>query len=179
MQKEAIRREILEKRKLLKKEEVIEKGNLAMQKLFSTAEYKNAKDVMFFVSFGKELYTHDGIRQALEEKRVVVPKIVEFEIVPCRLNDFRELEEGKYRIMEPAEAEQADKIDIVLVPGIAFNKKGYRVGYGKGYYDSFLKDRDVMKIGLCMDFQIVDKIDRKEWDVPMDIVISENQVIRV
>jgi len=180
MNKNDIREHILEKKKRLDKEEVVEKGNIVKEKLFSLEEYKKAKTVMFFVSFGKEIYTHDMVDEALKHKKVIVPKIVEFELFPCVINDFSEMQPGKYRILEPVDMHRIDPagIDVVLVPGIAFDKRGYRIGFGKGYYDSFLKGLNALKIGLCMDFQIIDKIPNDEWDVKMDMVVSEKRIIR-
>lgn len=182
MDKEEIREKISEKRKQLSKQEVIDYGENVKEKLFSLEEYKKAKTVMFFVSFGREVYTHNMIKEALKDKRIVVPKIIDFEIVPCEIKDFRELVEGKYRILEPAcaskeECEKVPKIDVALVPGMAFDKRGYRVGYGKGFYDNVLKDLGALKIGLCMDFQIIDNVPNDEWDIKMDKVITDKRII--
>ena len=179
MDKEGIRERLLKKRNLLEKKEIIEKGNLVKEKLFSLKEYKKAKTVMFFVSFGKEIFTHNLIREN-RDKKIVVPKIIDFEIIPCIIKDFGELEKGYKMILEPTEVKKADlrEIDVVLVPGLAFDKRGYRIGYGKGFYDNFLKKVNALKIGLCMDFQIVDKIPEKEWDIKMDAVITEKRVIK-
>jgi len=179
MNKEEIREKISEKRKQLSKQDVIDLGEKVKEKLFSLEEYKNAKTVMFFMSFGKEIHTHKIVEEALKNKTVVVPKIVDNEIVPCVINDFTELQEGRYRILEPVEIKKAnpDEIDIVLVPGIAFDKGGYRIGYGKGYYDHFLKDLNVLKIGLCMDFQVIEKIPNEELDVKINRIITEKSVI--
>ncbi len=183
MDKDEIRNLVFKKRNKLEKKEVIEKGNIVKEKLFCLDEYKKAKTVMFFLSFGKEVYTYDMVREALEDKskNVIVPKIKEFEIISCRIKDFSELVPGAYRILEPVEVKEVNpnEIDIVFVPGIAFDKKGYRIGFGKGYYDRFLKRTKALKIGLCMDFQIVNEISHREWDVPMDMVITEKQVIKV
>jgi len=180
MGKDEIREKILEKRSKLEKSKIIEKGNLVKEKLFSLEEYKKAKTVMFFVSFRKEAYTQDMIKEALKDKIVVVPKVKKFELIPCRIKDFLELATGYSGVLEPVRIDEVDlnDIDIVLVPGIAFDKRGYRIGYGKGYYDNFLKNVRALKIGLCMDFQIVDNIPEKEWDVKMDVVVSEDRVIR-
>jgi 5-formyltetrahydrofolate cyclo-ligase len=183
MNKNTLREELLEKRRKLEKEEVIEKGNIIKEKLFSLEEYKKAKTVMFFVSFGKEIYTHDMVQEALKgkDKTIVVPKIVDFEVVPCIIENFSRLQRSNYGILEPIEVNEADlhKIDIILVPGIGFDKKGYRIGFGKGYYDKFLKKIEALKIGLCMDFEIIENIPYNEWDVPMDIVMSEKQIINI
>ena len=175
MNKEEIRESVLKERSKLSRKQIVEKGNKVNEKLFALEEYKKAKTVMFFVSFRKEVYTHDMVIEALKDKNVVVPKVIDFEIVPCLIKDFNELEEGKYRILEPVKVDKInlEDIDIVLVPGSAFDKRGFRVGYGKGYYDNFLRKLKALKIGLCMDFQIVDEIPNKDWDVKLDKVISE------
>lgn len=183
MDKDEIRDSIFKKRNKLEKKEIIEKGNIVKEKLFSLDEYKKAKTVMFFLSFGKEVYTYDLVRGVLEDKskNVVVPKIKEFEIISCSIKDFSELTPGAYRILEPVEVKEVNpgEIDIVLVPGIAFDKKGYRIGFGKGYYDRFLKRTKALKIGLCMDFQVVEEINYNEWDIKMDTIITEKQIIKV
>ena len=81
-----------------------------------------------------------------------------------------------FSVLEPCGTETADikKIDAVLVPGIAFDKNGARVGFGKGCYDRFLKNVSAIKIGVCYDFQICEKICDEEHDIKMDFLISEN-----
>jgi len=183
MDKNTLREDLLEKRKKLEKNEIIKKGNVIKEKLFSLEEYKKAKTVMFFVSFGKEIYTHDMVLEALQNKNktVVIPKIVGFELVPSIIETFAGLERSSYGILEPINVHELDmnRIDIIIVPGIGFDKEGHRIGFGKGYYDRFLKKTKALKIGLSMDFQIVDKIQNDEWDIPMDIVITEKRVIRI
>ena len=100
------------------------------------------------------------------------------------VNSFDELEPGSYNIMEPpvdspafdvAEAETGNV--ACVVPAVVFDKKGYRIGYGGGYYDKYLKDKTCIKIGLCYDFQIIDSIIPNIHDIPVDIIISEKRII--
>jgi len=181
MNKNEIRNLILEKRKKIEEKKIIERGNRVKESFFSLKEFKKANTIMSFVSFGKEICTQNIIKEALKLKKVAVPKIIDSVIAPCLIKNFGELKKGKYGILEPSETNKVSlkDIDIVLVPGIVFDKRGYRIGYGKGYYDVFLNGSDVLKIGLCMDFQIIDKIPNDEWDVKMDMVISEKRIIRV
>ena len=136
---------------------------------------------MFFVSFNNEIDTHGMIEDALKNKIVVVPKVLHHEIEPSVIISFDNLiPSGKFGILEPIEAMKIPwkKIDLVLVPGIVFDKNGHRIGYGLGFYDKFLKKvPKAIKIGLAFDFQIVDKVPREEHDVPVDLVVTDKEVI--
>ena len=179
--KNQIKESILEKRNSLSKKEIIEKSKKIENTLFNLEKYKNSKVIMFFVSFNSEVHTHDMINQALKNKTVVIPKVVHKEIEPSVIIDFDNLlPSGNFGILEPIEAMKISNknIDLVLVPGIVFDKEGHRIGYGLGYYDKFLrKVSKAIKIGLAFDFQVVDKIPREMHDVPVDIIVTEERVI--
>jgi len=181
MNKNEIRETVLEKRNNVERDEVIKKGNLVKEKLFSLEEFKKAKTIMCFVSYGKEIFTHHLIIDSFKDKTVVVPKVKDFEIIPCIIRNFGELNPGHYRILEPEKEERIDteKIDLVLIPGIAFDNNFNRIGFGKGFYDRFLKtlNKDTLKIGLCMDFQIIDNIPASLHDVKVDMIVTEERVI--
>ncbi|HIC83915.1 MAG TPA: 5-formyltetrahydrofolate cyclo-ligase, partial [Nitrososphaerales archaeon] len=83
-------------------------------------------------------------------------------------------------ILEPTDGEICTNIDVIIVPGLAFDQSGNRLGFGSGYYDKFLNSQSIeYKIALAFDFQVVDKIDIIEHDVPMDLIITENRTIKV
>ena len=178
--KNQLKESILKKRNSLSKEEIIEKSSKIKGNLFSLDYYKKSKTIMFFVSFNSEVDTHDMIRDALKSKTVVVPKVAYHEIEPSFIIDFDNLIPGKFGILEPIETMKIayKNIDLILVPGIAFDKEGHRIGYGFGYYDKFLKKvPKAIKIGLAFDFQIVDKIPREMHDVPVDLIVTEERVV--
>tara|TARA_Y100000310_G_scaffold151292_1_gene150900 strand:- start:1547 stop:2101 length:555 start_codon:yes stop_codon:yes gene_type:complete len=158
-----------------------EKSKQIEKSLFSLEEYKNSKNVMFYVSFGNEVETHDMIKKALKDKVVIVPKVVFGEIKPSLLGDFSQLIPcGKFDILEPMEPVfyNAKNIDLVVVPGIGFDRKGVRVGYGYGFYDKFLKNLPkAVKIGVGYDFQVVDEIQKENHDVSMDLIVTDKEVI--
>jgi len=172
---------ILEKRNSLSKSEILEKSNKIKSSLFDLESYKKSKTAMFFVSFGSEVNTHDIIKESIGRKTLVVPKVIEHEIEPSVILDFDSLiPSGKFGILEPIEIMKIayKNIGLVLVPGIAFDKEGHRLGYGFGYYDKFLKKvPKAVKIGLCFDFQVVDKVPREEHDVAVDFIVTEERVI--
>ena len=139
-------------------------------------EYKKAKTVSFFVSFGSEVDTHDMIKEALKEKEVCVPVVQGDYIALSKINGLGDLDkEGKYGILEPSSIIEIDKelVDLIIVPGVAFDKKGYRIGYGRGYYDKLLKEFNGKTIGLAFSLQIVNKIPKEEHDIRVDKVITE------
>ncbi len=178
--KDEVKKKMLEKRKYLPKEEIIEKSRKIEANLFNLEQYKKSKTIMFFVSFNSEAYTHDMIRKSLKDKTVVVPKVVHHEIEPSVIIDFDNLISGKFGILEPIDVIKIayKNIDLVLVPGIAFDKEGHRIGYGFGYYDRFLrKVPKAIKIGLAFDFQVADKIPREEHDAPVDLIVTDERVI--
>lgn len=171
---------ILAKRNSLSKQEIIEKSKKIVNSLLHLENYKKSKTIMFFVSFNNEVNTHDIIKSEIKNKIVIVPKVEHHEIEPSVIIDFDNLITAKFGILEPIETMKIayKKIDLVLVPGIVFDKEGHRIGYGFGYYDKFLrKVPKAIKIGLAFDFQIVDKIPREMHDVSVDMIITEKRVI--
>ncbi len=178
--KDKLRKEILEKRNLLDKKELLKKSKKIIRKLKSLKNFKKAKTIMFYVSKDNEVYTHDIIKKSLKKKKIIVP-VTDFknkDLVPSELNDFSELEPGYYNVLEPKNVKEVDvnEIDIVIVPGVVFDKNGNRIGYGEGYYDKFLKKTKALKIGLAFGFQVVDEIESEETDVPVDLIISESNL---
>ncbi|MBU0533532.1 MAG: 5-formyltetrahydrofolate cyclo-ligase [Candidatus Omnitrophica bacterium] len=162
------------------------KSNLIQSYLFSLTEYKNSCAVMFYVSRGNEVYTHEIIKVALgEKKEVSVPFILKSQniTIPCKINDFSNLEPGPFGILQPSKEKirniPIESIDLVIVPGIAFDRKGNRVGKGKGFYDRFLKsiNATIPKIALAFSMQIVEQISTTENDVAVDKIITEDGII--
>lgn len=185
MEKKSIRENILKKRKNLNEEERAVYSNEIANKLFSSSYYKEAKTIMCFISFSDEVDTHEFIKQAIEDgKKIVVP--ITFpkthELKPSLLKDFNELEPGFYNILTPKKEfkrfiEPKD-IDLVITPGVAFRKDGYRVGYGGGYYDRFLsKIPDTPTIAIAFDIQIVEDLPIDSYDIPVDYIYTEKNII--
>ena len=110
---------------------------------------------------------------------MIVPKVTDKGLICCELKDFNHMKYSCYNILEPDGSITCDikDIDIIIVPGIAFDRSRHRIGYGKSYYDRLLKDAKCKKIGLAYDFQIVEKIPKDKWDISLDIVITDKQII--
>ncbi|MDP6139297.1 MAG: 5-formyltetrahydrofolate cyclo-ligase [Candidatus Woesearchaeota archaeon] len=185
--KQTLKSEIFEKRKALSKEGIKEKSNKIKEKLFSLPEFKDAKNILFYVSFNDEVDTHEIIKELLanKEKNIIVPYVVKNNPILqlSEIKNFNELEPKTWGILEPKDEFirkfDIENVDLVIIPGIVFDQNGHRIGYGYGYYDRFLKklDKNVVKIGFGFEFQIVDKIPEEKHDVPVDIMVTEKRVI--
>ena len=179
--KEAIRRRLLRLRRSMDEEKRLKLSREIKRNLFDLPEYRSAEVVMFYMAHDKEVETRVMIAESLNSKRVLLPKvdIKEGKIVPVEIKNLDDVEKGAFGIYEPRGGEEySGRIDMVIVPGIAFDLRGYRIGYGKGFYDRFLKKVSSLKVGLAFDFQVVDRIIEDVNDVPVDIVITEKRIIR-
>ena len=185
--KEVLRRDLLLRRARQEEKDLIEKSNRIEKRLFSLAAFREVKCVMFYVSMKEEVRTQEMIRLSLGAgKRVVVPSLKpdRRKIKPSLLIDYEsDLEEGLFGIPEPrAECVRSlpvEDIEIVLVPGVAFDVCGGRLGFGGGYYDEFLAglSSGTERWGLAFEFQVVEKLKLTDRDVPVEKIITEERVI--
>ncbi|HEC81995.1 MAG TPA: 5-formyltetrahydrofolate cyclo-ligase [Thermoplasmatales archaeon] len=182
--KKKIREKIIEVRKNTSVEKIRKWSRDIEKRFFSLREYKDAETVMFYVSYDNEVYTHDMIKKALKEgKKVVVPfsDTKHNNITPIQIKDFEELKRGAYGILEPFYQHELvvseNVIDLVVVPGVAFDTKGHRIGHGLGYYDEFLKTVTACKTGFAFEFQVLSEIPCEEHDVRMDKIVTEKRII--
>lgn len=156
-------------------EELYAKSLNAIKKLQENFEFKQAKTIMIYYSLPDEVNTHGLIHEMLGYKRIILPIVMGIKAFPVELLSENQLAEGPFHIMEPQNScVFTEKIDLIVVPGVAFNRQGHRLGRGKGYYDGLLAHYpDVQKIGLCFDFQIVETIPTEQHDIIMDKIITD------
>ena len=165
---------MLRRRDRLSKEEIRSHSEIIKDKLFHDPHFKKAACVMFYVAFGSEVDTRSMIIDALERKKVAVPVMQNKKIIAALIQSFADLKQhGEYGILEPADPIEVkkDKIDVVIVPGVTFDRQNHRIGYGKGYYDDFLRDFKGVKIGIAFDMQVLEAFPHRDWDVQLDKVI--------
>ncbi len=180
--KDKIRKETLGKLRSQGSFDRTKKSAEIKTKLFKMSAFKSSRCVMLYVSKGYEVDTHEMIKEALNlKKRIIVPVtcVGEKRIIPSEIKNFeKELETGPFGIQQPKKEYTrpvpTDAIDLVITPGIAFDKGGHRIGHGKGYYDSFLKTLppSTLTIGLAFDFQVVRRIPTLSHDAPVKKIIS-------
>lgn len=151
--------------------------------VLNSSVYKNSNTIMIYSSFGSEVNTLTLIKKMLKDgKNVVLPKTKKpNKIIPIKINSLNELKKGNFSILEPTDISKKVKkstIDVVFVPGIVFDKHGNRIGFGKGYYDHFLKYIPYKKrIGVCYEFQIVENIPINKTDIPVSKIITEKGIL--
>lgn len=168
------------KRESLSAQEVSGLSRKIEDRFWSLEAVLKACQFFTYVSFRNEPDTFSLIRRGFKEKkRILVPAVVQGQMGSCPLNSESELVLGAFGIPEPARRifEEPQKECVFLIPGLVFDRKGNRMGYGKGFYDRFLTNRKNLKIALAYSFQILPQIEVKNHDVPVDIIITEDEII--
>ena len=182
--KHAIRREILSLRENHEETERTKKDEIIKKKLFSLPEFKKAKSVLFYVSIKGEVRTKDMIRESLKSgKKVLVPvsKVKEKTLEVSGIRSLKDMVPKSFGVPEPKNPKivSPEAIDLVIIPGIAFDGEGNRVGYGMGFYDRFLEKirKHIPLIALAYDFQIVSEIPTHGKDVRVHKIVTEKEII--
>lgn len=183
MPKKALRSSMLEARQRLSREEQDASAALMQVALTALPEYAAARSVALYASSHGEVPTGALISGAIASgKSVLLPAVTTQGLVFRRIATEADLVRGKYGISEPppyCKAFEPAAIDLFVIPGVAFDLDGKRIGYGKGYYDKALHnlENSGKLIGFCYDFQLVDDIVGEPHDVIMDLVITERRVV--
>ena len=154
----------------------IAENSEALRGLFTATDaYQNARTIYGYMSYNQEVRTLPILEQALREgKRVAIPKCYGSEMRFIFMEDLSQVEKSSFGIPEPiADGPIADdEAALVLMPGLAFDPQGRRIGYGGGFYDKFLAaEPDHPTVALCFDFQVLPHLDTDEHDIPVDLVL--------
>ena len=183
--KDKLRKDLIQIRKNMPKKEVLEKSKQIKKRLFEMDEFKQASSILFYVSYGNEVYTHDMVKECLSKKRNVVVPVTDKEnrqLILSKLGSWNDLTQGAYNILEPKKEKMKGasifEIDLVIIPGVGFDEHGCRMGHGVGYYDDFLKDAaNALHVGLAFEKQIVERIPVESHDIPVDKIVTEERII--
>jgi 5-formyltetrahydrofolate cyclo-ligase len=171
--KKEFRKNFIQQREKIDIDELKRRSLKLSQNLISSAEFKNAATVFCYISFNKEIDTYKILRDSLKQgKTLCVPVIRAGSMIAVRIKNLDNLKANSFGILEPVFANEIVKsdIDLAVVPGLAFNLLGYRIGYGKGYYDKFLSDFRGYSISIVLKEFIIDLIPDK-FDMPVDKMI--------
>lgn len=180
MEKKDIRKKILGIRESLTEREAGEMSREICRKLLEMAGLHQAEWIYGYMPIRKEVDIRPFLEQLLEEGRnLALPRVCGDTMEFYRITSFADLEEGSFHVLEPKEnCPKAESDGIILVPGVVFDKKGGRLGYGKGYYDKYFAahNQNLKKIGIGYTIQIIDTIPTTPLDVPLDGLVCEKEV---
>lgn len=163
-------------------------SNSILSKVKQLDSYEDSRVVMFYLSYGSEVITDLMIKEVLADgKEVAVPVIQspgDGIMTAVKISKLEDCYERVYGIRQPefneSDVVAKEDIDLIFVPGIVFDLSGYRIGYGKGYYDRWLEGTDILKrVGLAFEVQLVEKIPNGQYDLPVSKILTEKRVIEI
>lgn len=176
-------------KKTLRKKFISERNSLASDyrnsstnTIFATLEEQNffesSEKIFIYVGFGSEITTETFIKKWINKKQIFVPKIDNNTMNLVHITSLEELTEGCFGILEPTSCNYfTDNIDLVITPSIVFDKKGYRLGYGKGYYDKYFSSREYdISVGLSYHKLLQDNVPKEDHDIKVDVIITEEKI---
>ena len=177
-EKELIREKIKKKKQqLTDKEKEIEAANV-FEKIEALPEFINAHNIIIYWSMPDELPTHNFIIRWSKKKTMLLPVVKGEDMLIKPFSTKEELKQGSLGIWEPdTQKEYLNSIDLVIVPGVAFDRDKSRLGRGKGYYDRYFINKRIVKIGVCFDFQLLESIPIDSFDIKMDKVVTNSILI--
>ena len=173
MDKKELRAQIKVLKKQHTKEQLLEQSEKILAKLEIHPDFVKAKRVMLYSALPDEVQTQAFLEKWHLKKQIILPTVVGDDIIPVEFGKDTAFAVGDFNILEPQNEPYKGDFDLIVVPGVAFDRNGNRIGRGRGYYDRFLcQHLDVKRIGICFDFQLVDEVPTEPLDIRMDEVIS-------
>ena len=175
MDKKELRASIRARKRAMTEEEIVSRSEKLTELFLNCDAYKNARTIYGYLPYNQEVRTVPMLEQAQRDgKRVAVPKCYGSEMKFIYLDDLTRVEKGYANIPEPIEDGPVadDQTALVLMPGMAFDPQGHRIGYGGGFYDKFLAaEPNHPTLALCYEFQLLPVLETEEHDIPVDTVL--------
>lgn len=175
MDKKELRRSIMQQKRAMSPEEIERKSAELAKRFLASDFYRKAKTLYGYMPYNQEVRTVPILEQALRDgKRVAVPKVYGDEMRFIYVTDLTAMEKSGFGIPEPIVDGPVgdDPYALVLMPGLAFDREGHRIGYGGGFYDKFLEQEpEHPTVALCYDFQMLPLLKTQAHDIPVDAVI--------
>lgn len=154
------------------------KDKLIRKNLRELDIYKKAKSVFVFISYRSEVDTKGIIEDILADgKKLLVPLVKGSEMIAVEVKGIDDLEPNKMGILEPKSGEEVTDVDLTITPGLAFDKAGYRLGYGGGYYDKFFAKVDTIRMGIGYYDQFVESLVHEDYDKPLEYLLTDRGLI--
>ena len=179
MDKNETRKIVKQKRDALSADVVLSKSAIIQNKFLELITKYTYKNIFIYKSFKNEVSTEEIISSLENSKNIYLPRIVGSNMIAVQYNKETLLEGNIFGIYEPIGTDVHLNDFICVLPLIAVDKQGNRIGFGKGFYDRFLEGKNCLKIGLCYDFQILKSISHESYDIPLNIIISEKRTIYI
>ncbi|WP_029904520.1 5-formyltetrahydrofolate cyclo-ligase [Prevotella sp. 10(H)] len=177
--KDKLRKEISSLKRGFTQADLANRSEEVLSVLELTGVFQQAKNIFIYNSMEDEVQTFSFVHKWEAEKNFYMPVIVNEDMLWRKCTSSTVFKQSAYGIMEPVGDEFTDykKVDLLIIPGIAFDRKMNRLGRGKGYYDRFLPQIKSPKMGICFEFQLLDQIPADKNDIKMDYIVSENELI--
>ena len=152
-----------------------EKSLIIKRRIMNLEVYKKSIDIALYYSMRSEVDTKELIKESLLlGKRIYLPKIINDKKMKFILiNENTEYQKNSFGVMEPISGEVGSNFDLMVIPGLAFDKDNNRLGYGRGYYDNYLKNIDTYKIGICFQEQLTTSLPVEKNDIKMNLIITD------
>lgn len=177
-EKKLIRKTVFERRAMWSDEQVVKASEIIAQKVIETEMFQQARQIYAYVDYNREVSTRPIIEAAWKAgKEIAVPKVDGKALIFYDLKSYDQLEKGYYGILEPARGDIVEwENPLMIMPGVAFDCKRHRVGYGGGFYDRFLEKHKIPTIAVAFDFQIMDQVPVEPTDILPDMIITETTI---
>ena len=168
-----MRKQIAEIKRLQSDYTLKELSHKVLASLEQLPAFEEASVLLLYYSLSDEVYTHDFLEKWKEKKTILLPVVVGDKLELRYYTGTHDLQIGAYGINEPTGRlfKDYNSIDLAIIPGVAFDKEGHRLGRGKGYYDRLLPQIHALKVGICFPFQLLPTIPSEPFDVKMDMII--------
>ena len=173
MEKKELRANIKALKKQHTKEQLLEQSEKILAKLEQHPDFMKAEKVMLYSALPDEVQTQAFLEKWHLKKQIILPTVVGDDIIPVEFGKDTAFAVGDFNILEPQNEPYTGGFDLIIVPGVAFDRCGNRLGRGRGYYDRFLSQHlSTKRIGICFDFQLVEAVPAEAFDIKMDEVLS-------
>lgn len=172
--KKRVRELLAQKRRLLSKEDIAEQSSKVVAAVEQMPSFQSAKTVLIYYPTHNEVDLLSLIKRYKKEKTFLFPVVHRKTMTACPYEGNAKMHRGKFNIPEPTTEPYVGDIDLILVPGVGFDKSGNRLGRGGGYYDKFITrlGRKTLLVGVGYDFQLVEEVPANRWDKRLDYVVT-------